>query len=451
MDKKPNILFLFGDQLNKYSLGCMGNSDVFTPILDELAKEGVLFTNAYSNSPLCTPYRINLFTGLYTRQTRTFANGSRIPRWSVSLADVFNEAGYETSYVGKWHIGGWGNTPVPRRLRGGFKHFIGYQCYNNYKKNVKFFDEQNRVKKYEGHRTDVTTDIAIERLQEIKDNPFLMFVSYQAPHYPVQPSPEFESIYKNIEVKKRPNVKSVGPFTRLWHRPSTPWPVQLSKDFRKYGKNLDEYIRLYYAMVSQLDYNIGRILDELERLGIADNTIIVFTSDHGDLQGSHGLKNKRKPFEESAGVPLIIKVPRGANGIKSDGIVSTVDFFPTFLDLAGLIEMEDLPGKNFAPILQGERMMLEGPVFSEMIKWTMVRYSKYKLVMRRRGKYRRVVRLYNLEEDPFELNNLARKKQYAPIRKELKKMIIDWKKQTRKQVLGTVLKSIGHKIVNILH
>jgi arylsulfatase A-like enzyme len=178
----------------------------------------------------------------------------------------------------------------------------------------------------------VTTRLAIEELEALADGdrPFLLMVSYQAPHYPVQPAPEFAARYKNRIIKHRPNcTKNIDPHTPTGSPPS-PRPVENDPDYQRYGNDLDEYIRLYNAMCTQIDANLGRMFEVLRGKGLADNTLVVFTSDHGDMQGSHGLKNKYLPYEESAGIPLIVKGPGIPGGRVSDGLVSGIDFMPTF-------------------------------------------------------------------------------------------------------------------------
>ena len=253
-----------------------------------------------------------------------------------------------------------------RKSRGGFKHFIGYQCYNGFNDNVCFYDENNIEHRFDQHRTEVTTDLAIERLKKLTDSnkPFMMMMSYQAPHYPEQPLPEYAELYKNKDIIRRPNCQDIDPYTPTYSPPS-PFPYDQDPDYQKYGNNLDEYIRQYNAMCSQIDANIGRLIACLEESGVADNTMIVFTSDHGDMQGSHGLKNKCLPHEESSGIPLITYVPDLPGRGTSDALVSGIDMMPTCLDLAGLSPVTSVDGHSFAPILRGEQELSDNPVFSE--------------------------------------------------------------------------------------
>lgn len=327
-----NILFLFADQMHAFAMGCMGNAEIQTPNLDRLAGEGTLFRHTYSNTPICTPFRGNLFTGRYASQTGIINNADPIPSSERTLAHALNDGGYRTSYVGKWHLGDKGNVAVPPELRAGFTDFIGYQCYNDFEDGVYFFDEQGICDERNTHRTEATTDIAIERLaglaQRTAQEPFALFVSYQNPHYPLQPAPEYEALYSDQTLTRRPNAQEIDPFIPTFS-PYSPRPKEDDPLYYRYGQNLDLYLRQYYAMVTQLDANIGRLMRAIDEFGLRDDTVIVFTSDHGDLQGSHGQKNKSQPWEESTRIPLIVRVPGGPAGQVIDSLVSGIDFYPS--------------------------------------------------------------------------------------------------------------------------
>ncbi len=422
--RKKNLVFIFADQMHRYALGCMGNKDVNTPNLDKLAEEGALFKNAYSNCPICTPFRINLFTGLYTRQTGKDHNEDRIPRGIPTFADKLNEAGYRTSFVGKWHIGNNGPGPVPKTLRGGFQEFIGFQCYNGFKKDVVFHDNENQKHTYDKHRTDVATDLTLERLENMKDEPFALFLGYQAPHYPVQPSETFAKMYEGAPITRRPNMEDVDPFVGT-ATPRSPRPFEKDPDWQRYHDDLDEYIRLYYGMVSQIDAGVGRILEKLDELGLQENTFVVFTSDHGDLQGCHGFKNKSKPWEESSGIPLIVNGPELERGIVSEGLIESIDYFPTCMELLGLNLDISLPGKSFAPTLEGKDQDLSGPIFSEFRDWRMIRKGDMKLVVR--GNDWSPSELFDLKDDLYEMNNLIEDEDYREDKEKLSKMLQKWR------------------------
>ena len=426
--ERLNILFIFADQMHRYAMRCMGTEDIRTPNLDRLASEGVLFRNAYSVCPVCTPFRMSLMTGLYCSQTGAFRNSLPIPTGCRTVADELKAQGYRTGFVGKWHLGGKGNVPIPKELRGGFEDFNAFQCYNGSYEGVVFYDENDRPTEYRKHRTEVTTDLAIATLERMASakHPFALFVGEQAPHYPVQPAPEYEAMYRGARIKRRPNRLEIDPYIETFSPPS-PKPVEMDSDYRRYGDNLDEYLRLYYALVTQVDAGVGRMLDALDKLGLTDRTAVVFTSDHGDMQGSHGLKNKSVAYEESAGIPLVARVPGGARGLVTDALVSSVDYFPTCLDYAGIGARPVLPGRSFAPLTRGESQELPGPIFSEHANWTMIREGNFKLVI---ASDKNVpTELFDLDSDPYEMNNLVNDSGHAGTRDELRAQLIAWRKK----------------------
>ncbi len=425
-----NILMILTDQMHKYAMGCMRDY-VSTPNIDKMASEGVVFNNAYSNCPICGPFRANLFTGLYTSDNGVVKNGPPLPPGVETLADSFNKAGYQTSFVGKWHLGGNGNCPVPEKLRGGFERFIGYQCYNGFKKNVCFYDENDIEHRYDCHRTDATSDIGVERLKMLAadDRPFLHVVFYQAPHYPEQPSQRYEDMYRDLTIPYPPNYKETDPYIPTFS-PYSPRPFENDPDYQRYGNNMQEYLRLYYGMVSQIDNGVGKLVNTLEELGIRDNTAVIFSSDHGDMQGSHGLLNKSLPYEESCGIPLVISVPGGQKSVFLDTPVSSIDYYPTCLDFAGLSPVKSKPGKSLAPLIFGtEADDWDRPVFAEILcrdiekQWIMIRTRQYKMAVRAAN--RQPYLLFDMKNDPYEMNNLVDNKKYLSIKESLTKLMKD--------------------------
>lgn len=409
----------------------MGNPNLETPNLDRLAEKGILFKRCYSNDPVCGPFRGSILTGQYTSRNGVIGNGCPLPEGTTTFADAFNSAGYETSFIGKWHLGGNGNQPIPKGLRGGFKNFKGYQCYNGFLDNVCFYNEADEELSFDKHRTEVTTDLAIEQLENFTQNkkPFMLMIGYQAPHYPEQPSPKYAELYKDRKIIRRPNCKEdIDPFTPTFS-PRSPRPVENDPDFQKYGNNLDEYIRLYNAMCSQIDANIGRLLETLEKLGLADDTMIIYTSDHGDMQGSHGLKNKCLPHEESAGIPMIIHVPWTPGGRVTDSLVSGIDMMPTCIELAGIPPVDGVDGTSIAPFLKGESEKTCDAVFSERGDWCMIVKNGWKLACERQDDGLAPWLMTNLDEDPYELNNLVETPDSSDKKKELLYELTEWNNQ----------------------
>lgn len=408
-----NILIIFSDQQHKYALG-KRNPLYRTPNLDALADDGVMFTNAYSNNPVCGPFRGCLMTGLYTNHNGVINNNNPLLHNIPTMAGLLGESDWQTGFVGKWHLGGKGAGPIPSELRGGFNRFIGYQCYNGYdptppyRNRVAFFDENDEEHIYDAHRTDVTTSLAISMLEEmaVRPSPFCLLVGYQAPHYPEQPSEAFESLYSDTVFIVDKQSMSVEPYTPTFN-PRSPEDISLCPDYRRYGGNMAEYKRLYAAMVTQVDHGVGNLIDSLKRLGVYDDTMIVFTSDHGDMQGSHGMKNKCLPYEQSAGIPMIVRMPNGRRAESSDLLVSGIDIFATVMEIAG-IEC-NCDGHSFLKYVRGQSdQPFNDYVISQSYigenKWQMIRTTTHKLVLRYPDNM--PIMLFDMLKDNDERENL---------------------------------------------
>lgn len=439
-DAPPNILFLFADQLQAFALGCMGNDDIHTPNLDALAADGVLFRNAYSDSPVCTPYRGCLVTGLYPSQSGIRNNAASIRPDERCIGHGLKDAGYRASYIGKWHLGATGNVPIEPDNRAGFEEFIGYQCYNSFIDEVLFFDEEGSERRFtERHRTAATTDLAIERLARFGDDPFALFVSYQNPHYPIEPDPAFAALYAQTDLEIRPNVDpQTPPFTPTFS-PRSPRPVERDPNFQRYGRSLKEFQRLYYGLVSQLDHEIGRLIRRLKSHGLYEKTLILFTSDHGEMMGSHGKMNKGLPDEESCRVPLIARLPGGRRGVVEETPVSAgIDIWPTLAEAAGYAESKTLSGTSWLPALREDTTLERGPVFAEHPwpgkqregTWLMVRHGNWKMVVDRDSL--EVESVFDLADDPYEMRD---RKGDVPeaVAEELRTALEGWHRMVRKR------------------
>lgn len=419
-----NILYLFSDQQHRYALG-RTDPQFITPCLDALAADGILFDNAYSSNPVCGPYRGCLMTGQQPSHCQVWYNAQPLPADRITLAEAVGQAGYATSYVGKWHLGDMGNVRVEERFRPGFERFQGYQCYNGFDPNsphnndVLFWDENNEAHSMRMHRTDATTQLAIDELRRLscQDRPFMLMVSYQAPHYPEQPAPEYYRLYADKAFRMPEDYREVEPYTPT-QSPRSPRPFEADPDYRRYGGNMQEYMRLYAGMCTQIDAGIGRIISTLKGLDLYDDTFIVYTSDHGDMEGSRGLKNKCYPYERSAGVPLIMRLPNSPlNGRRSSELVSTVDMFPTILDITGHSVQAELDGVSILPYLKGETAVIQENIVSEYCMggasahWRMLRSRQFKLIENGNGAS---CELYDMLNDPYEQHDLAGCAEYAP-------------------------------------
>ena len=418
--RKPNLLLIMTDQMHKYALGSV-TPYVKTPNLDRLAAEGTLFLNAYSNNPVCGPFRGILYSGCYSKDCGVQKNGQALREDEETFPKELARFGYETDFVGKLHMGADGNGPVTKKYWAGHEHFLGYQCYNGFRDQVCFYDEQGMEHHFFEHRTDVTAELGIGRIREFarSGKPFLQTIFFQAPHYPEQPSEEYERLYDGMEFPMVEQYEPIEPYTPTYS-PYSPRPFALCPDYVRYGGNMQEYLKLYYAMVSQIDANVGLILAELERLGIADDTAVIFSADHGDMQGSHGMKNKCLPYERSCGIPLIVKIPWMEQKKEVDTPVSAVDLYPTCMELAGNTSKKALPGESLVGLLLGARTK-HRPVFAEnhmtQMQWYMLRDSNFKLVADAGSLKPRM--LFDMEKDPEEAENLISDPDFFTVRETL--------------------------------
>ncbi|MGH9657419.1 MAG: sulfatase family protein, partial [Bryobacteraceae bacterium] len=326
--KPPNILVIMPDQWRGMDLGAAGNRQVRTPHLDRLAAEGVHFTGAVANTPVCTPARSILLTGKYAHETQTAVNDVPLPDGEVTIAETLAARGYYTGFIGKWHLEGGKRLPgfvPPGPRRQGFEFWAANICSHAYFDQQYFRDGPEPIR-MPGYEVFTWTDLALEFLDNArrKAKPYCLYVEYGPPHDPYLAPPGYETMYdpESIELRKNWRAGSARNGTR--------------KD-----------IAGYYAAIACLDREIGRLLDRVD-----DNTIVVFTSDHGDMLGSQGTFLKRKPWEESVRVPGILRWPAGfRGGWKSDAPFSHVDVVPTLLGLAGA--GRKLSGFDYSNLLRG--------------------------------------------------------------------------------------------------
>lgn len=427
--KHPNIIFILADQLRRNALGCYGDTAVHTPHIDRLAREGVRFTQASSSNPVCVPYRFTLMTGECSHSRLVPAINWRMSPAERTLADEFNEAGRHTVYVGKWHLyGGLGpglfKRHVPRLYQGRWNEWYGFEFRNHYYDNVCFFNDDPTPIPLPGFQTDALFDVASKRIEARPvDRPFAMVISVEAPHPPYEPPEPYATRWKDRPVPLPTNFM-VPSFV---DSDAKGWSAPLTEADRE---QMIIERRASYAMTENLDDNIGRLMKKLRDEGIADETIIVVSSDHGDLCGSHALREKQYPFEESVGVPLIAWGP-GA-GVKKGLSISmptcSEDIFPTLLGLADVGVPDRLPGDDLSGLIFGEHHTPDRPgIMLEFVAelrpgvafhgkaYRGFRSERYKYVVAgRESEGLRPVLFFDLRTDPQEMNNLIGAAQWEP-------------------------------------
>lgn len=348
---RPNIIFLFADDQNTLSVGCYGNSEVHTPNMDKLGKEGVIFDKHYNTTAICMGSRANVMTGMYEYKTGTnFSHGNMTPEiWSKSYPVLLKKVGYLTAFAGKFgfevdghgydcgeFFDSWGGGPKQ----------TSYKTANN--ASMAKYSEKHP------HSTLSYGEFSKDFIKQAvaKKKPFCLSISYKAPHRPVTPDPQFNHIYAGKTFTKPDNY---GREAGTHMSPQSKKGRQYSR-FRDWGYDTkyDEVMAQYFQQVYAIDVSIGMIRDELKAQKIENNTVIIYTSDNGFICGSHGYGSKVLPMEESARVPLMIYDPRSATAgkqLRSSALTGNIDFAPTILKLAGLPIPPNMDGLSLIPLL----------------------------------------------------------------------------------------------------
>ena len=412
-ERAPNLLFVLPDQLGARWLPTYGNANVKTPRLDRFAPESAVFERAISTSPICTPYRGCLLSGRYPSQTGVRRNGDAYPREIPSLADRLNAAGYATHYIGKWHLGGepQRNRRVEPEERAGFQLFIGWESHHvDHYAGLIWHDGDEEAREMPGHETDALTDIALEQLEIAArgEQPFFMLVSYQAPHPPCSPPNAFRELYAGADLLTEPNADR-----NAWY--SMPgWKAEY---------DVVEFRQRYFGEISHLDSAFGRLLDGLESLGIGEETLVLFTSDHGEMAGAHGRFSKGVMAAESLHVPLLIRAPGMRHGRRIKTPASTLDLLPTLLDYAGAEADPSDEGLSLRTWMEGEVDDEARIVISEFDDFCAMD-GRWKLITH--GRTLEAAALYDMLDDPYELQNRVDCESAAGIKNTLLCQLRDW-------------------------
>jgi arylsulfatase A-like enzyme len=426
--KKPNILFLFTDDQRFDTIAALGNKEIITPNMDRLVRGGTTFTNAYimgsMSGAVCMPSRGMLMSG---KNLFDLVNkGNTIPPEHLMLPEVFREAGYVTFGTGKWHNE---RAPFARAFTTGANIFFGGMS-DHYKVPVNDFDPTGRYAKENRHRekgkhsSELFSDAAIEFLRSYKgDKPFFVYVSYTAPHDPRTAPKEYHDIYDPDKITLPKSFISEHAFDngemRIRDEKLAAWP--------RTPDEIRRHIADYYAMITHVDAQIGRVLEALKQTGQAKNTIIVFSADNGLAVGRHGLMGKQNLYEHSVHVPLIICGPDIPPGKKRHGLCYIHDLYPTLCDLAGLCVPKSVSTKSLAPLVRAQkRKVRDSLFFAYKDIHRGVRDERYKLI-EYLVKNKRTTQLFDLQTDPWELENLADDPKYARHLHGLRKELLRWK------------------------
>ena len=367
--KRPNVLYVIADMERASSMGCYGDENAKTPALDKFAAQGLRMDACISATPVCCPYRASLMSGQLAHHNGMLSNGCRFKPTVKCLGETFKEAGYEMGYVGKWHLGRanknsdptWGFPPP---------------------------DEEYGVYHFERDPAP-STDIALKFIKEKSRNdaPWMLFVSWIWPHAPYDPPKELLNDFKNIKLPANVPAGAAQTFAR-------------------------KALPGYYGMIEGVDRQFARLLEALDEAGVANDTIVVFSSDHGDMIGSQGYKAKRWPYEESARIPFLIRYPRGipSGRVLADPFGSP-DIYPTLAGLAGVKAPDNLDGADFSPLFTGKTQTAPRDYVYLEMPYAYVPWPGWRAFRTKDHMYARIFDrpwlLYDLAKDRWETNNLV--------------------------------------------
>ena len=408
--KKPNIVFVIADQMRASALGYLEIEEVKTPNLDRFADEGMLFTRAVSNHPLCCPARASIMTGLHSINHGLVTNHQQLDTDVPVLAQYLNTAGYKCGYIGKLHLDGIDSgifTPPGPRRRGFDDLWAGNNHNHNYMSAYYYLNDNPEPVWIKGYEPDAQTDIAIDYIQKKAEDefPFCLFLSWGPPHCPYRMLPDkYLEMYPPKKIKPKSNA----------------------------SENADKSIIAgYYSHVTALDDCFGRLINTIEKCGIKEDTIVVFTSDHGDMLFSHNKGWKMKPWAESVNIPFIIRWPEKIKeGRKSDAPLGLVDVMPTLLGLVGLSVPQGLDGNDLSELFLGDEA--KAPIAQYIYNiigyqdWS-EGYNNWRGIVTREHTYIRLKDrawlLFDDKNDPLQLNNILDDPKQAQTRGELETIL----------------------------
>jgi len=421
---KPNIILILTDQWRGQAIGIANEDKVFTPRLDELAASGVWFENSYATRPICGPNRACIMTGQYPITNGVYGNSVRMSTASETIGTVSKANGYQTAYIGKWHLDGPDEGYVPSARRSGFDYWIMSSNHQPFNQPYYIQDSRNAVRKPDSWEPDWITDRAIEYIQSQQNDPFMMVLSFGPPHtgggvgfddrwqpgkrdkngdinygYGYAAPKEYEDLYPDPEnYPRRPNVEPVGSY----NDPS--WQT----------------LPGYFGAISSIDHNVGRLVDSLKKYDKFENTIIFFTSDHGEMLGSQGRMTKGIWYEESVSVPAIVSYPGNILQLEIANVFSSIDIFPTICGLAGMDTPANVQGTDFSPALKGNALDAPDYLFTSFDQgspgvndrsWRGVHTEKHILILAQKASYSGGdditddgMVLYDKSVDPYQMN-----------------------------------------------
>lgn len=410
----PNVVLFLVDDLRWDALGVAGEEYAATPHIDRLAWGGAYFTQSFVVQSVCAPSRATLLTGLYAHDHGvTYNEGPSLDRSLPSLPIILRERGYETAFVGKWHLGGDGS------LEGWFDHWLSFRNQGEYLDAALNVD--GRFARTSGHITDAITDYAVDYLRRSHQAPFFLIVSHKAVHAPLVPQARFEGLHAGdpIQPPATFNIEETG----------KPGFLKLRSISRDTVALIDQ-IRRYRETLAGVDESLGKVIGALDESGSLDGTLVIFTSDNGYLLGEHNLSDKRVAYEASIRVPLIVSYPAWfPNPITSDAIVLNIDIAPTVLDAVGVAGDFAMTGYSLRALVGGDKRRRaffyeysRDPRYPLTPPINAIRTDRWKLIEYLEGG--EPAELYDLQADPLEITNLIEDQAYASVLDSLQLLLL---------------------------
>jgi arylsulfatase A-like enzyme len=439
--KRPNLVYVFADQLRYQSCGYAGDEHARTPNIDRLATQGCNLRQAISPTPVCAPHRASMLTGKCQSSTGMVINELRLSPEHECFGHVLTRGGYRTAYLGKWHM--WANElghheltrngfvpPGPYRL--GFDEYWAAYNFNHTYYNAPYFRNDTNRHIFKQYEPDAQTDLAIEYMRENRggDRPFALFLSWGPPHDPWDAKnvpPEYAELFRNVTIPRRPNYSETSdPYADDWARLPN-----------RYHQQVDSFQRAYYAQTANIDWNVGRIMKALQEQGLADNTILVFTSDHGEMFGAHGRRAKYIFYEEAIRVPFLVRWPGHIPAQSlSDVLLGTPDIMPTLLSMLNLPIPRAVEGADLSRQMLGKGGPGPGAVhmqgmgttaaWQDGTEWRAMRDHEYTYAIYRRDGSEL---LFHNRRDPYQMRNLASDKSAPATLREYRERSQRWRKE----------------------
>ena len=467
----PNVIVCFTDQFRAFEAACYGHPTVDTPHIDRLSREGFRFDIGVTNSPVCSPARANLLSGQYARSAagsieNVGSIGEQRTRFpNATMPELFQQAGYDTAHIGKWHIHvdpfllGFDYAYYPAEIPHRYYHRVMREARHE---QGRLSTDTGEEKIVDGFMPQTVSNKMRQYVRENKSRPFFLNYCVSLPHMPIgrgNVPDKYIGLYNRNDVVLRENVFQNGQMSHdeWWFKVYTIWDYywrtrgggggEIPTDRLPENFDLRDLTALYYEAVTCTDDLVGELMDTLQENGIADNTIVVLASDHGDLLGSHNAYNKDRIWEEAIRVPMIYHFPNGWGHAETDKqVASNIDILPTVLDACGLRIPNHVQGQSLLPVIRGVRTALDRDYAMVEVKgysccdWVLPRSQmgirtpthKYGIEL---DENERTVRndrwlFYDLRNDPFELENLAKSNEQHELASHLRKTTVNWNATT---------------------